>query len=341
MLVYVVFGGMVATTWVQIVKASLLMLAVTAMALLVLARFGFDPEHILTAAVAKRGLKILQPGSLVTGQGAAISLALSLMFGPAGLPHLLMRFFTVPNVAEARKSAFVATLLIGVFTLLIEIEIIGYGAVALLSGDPLYIAAGGGLKGGGNMAGCPSPRSCARRRHVAGLRRGRHLRDHPGGGIWNNAYGRRHRLPRSLWTRHAPGAQTERQELRVSRLAALVFGAICVALSALFKDQNVTFLSAFAFSVAASATFPLLGAVALLGEADDSGRAGRECPAWSRRCRCWRWGRRSGSPSPTTSSRSSPTSIRTIISMPLAFVVAITVSLMTRAPAPARQADRA
>ncbi len=255
MIIYVVFGGMVATTWVQIIKAALLIVAVIILAVLVLARFHFDPEQIFSAAVARRGLKVMQPGSLVTGPGEAISLGLSLMFGPAGLPHLLMRFFTVPNMAEARKSAFVATIIIGGFTLLMII--VGYGAIAILSGDPAYAAAGGGLKGGGNMAAL----------HLAHALGGDLLLGFLAAvtlatilavvsGITLTAAATvSHDLYARLLRRGAP---SEKEEILVSRVAAVLFGVICIALSFGFKDQNVTFLSAFAFSVAASATFPVL-----------------------------------------------------------------------------------
>ncbi len=255
MIIYVVFGGMVAATWVQIVKASLLIFSVAVMAILVLARFHFSTEAILATAVAKHGLKIMQPGGLVTSRGEAISLGLSLMFGAAGLPHVLMRFFTVPSIVEARKSAFYATMIIGAFTLMMIV--IGYGSIAILSGDPQYMTAAGGLKGGGNMAAL----------HLAHALGGDLLFGFVAAvafatilavvsGITLTAAATvSHDLYAQVIHRGQP---TEREEMLVSRVAAIVFGVICIGLSFAFKAQNVTFLSVFAYSVAGSATFPLL-----------------------------------------------------------------------------------
>lgn len=256
MLIYVVFGGMVATTWVQVVKAVLLVAACATLALMVLMRFSYDVPALFAAAVAQhpQGPAIMAPGPLLGGPGAALSLVLTLTLGPAGLPHVLMRFFTVPNEAEARRSAFVATAIIGVFGLMMVI--IGYGTIAVLSGDVAY-SDNGVLKGGSNMAAL-------------------HLADALGGNLFLGAVSAvafatilavvagltlaaaatvSHDLYGALVRK---GSQTESEELDVSRRAALGFGAVCIALSILFRNENVTVLSVFAISVAASATFPLL-----------------------------------------------------------------------------------
>ena len=136
MIIYVTFGGMVATTWVQIIKACLLLAGATFMAFMVLVKFGFSPEALFAKAVEvhPKHLAIMSPGTLVTSPLSAISLGLALMFGTAGLPHILMRFFTVSNAKEARKSVFYATGFIGYFYILTFI--IGFGAIVLVSTNP-------------------------------------------------------------------------------------------------------------------------------------------------------------------------------------------------------------
>ena len=336
MIVYVVFGGMVATTWVQIVKASLLMLAVGALALMVLTRFGFNLEAIFAAAVAKRGPQVMQPGHLISGPAEAVSLGLSLMFGTAGLPHVLMRFFTVPNVAEARKSAFVALMLISLFTLLMIV--VGYGAIAVVAGDPLYVNATGGLKGGGNMAAL----------HLAHALGGNLMLGFVAAvafatilavvsGITLTAAAT---VSHDLYARIVrKGQQTEREEILVSRIAAVVFGVICIALSYAFRGQNVTFLSVFAYSVAASATFPVLILALLWPKLTAPGAmAGGVVGLVSALA-----GLILG-PSVWVSVLGHaktlfPYQYPTIVSMPAAFLAAVTVSRLAPAPSLIRRAD--
>ncbi len=152
MMVYVMFGGMLATTWVQIIKAGLLLGGASFIALMVLIAFGFNVEALFAKAVEvspKHGA-IMRPGALVSDPVSAISLGLALMFGTAGLPHILMRFFTVADAKEARKSVLWATSFIGYFYLLTFI--IGFGAIVLVSTNPAYVDAKGALIGGSNMA---------------------------------------------------------------------------------------------------------------------------------------------------------------------------------------------
>jgi cation/acetate symporter len=255
MVAYVTVGGMVATTYVQVTKAALLIGSTFVLALLVFARFDFDFGTLLATAVERhpKGLAILAPGGLVTSPGAALSLALTLVFGPAGLPHVLMRFFTVPNVREARRSACVATVLIGAFCFLMVV--VGYGTIAVLAGDAAY-ADGGGLRGGGNMAAL-------------------HLAHALGGSIFLGliaavafatilavvaglTLAAAATVSHDLYATLRRRTPTEREELAVSRLAAVAFGIAGIALSIAFRHENVTFLSATAFSIAASATFPVL-----------------------------------------------------------------------------------
>ena len=156
MMMYVLFGGMTATTWVQIIKACMLLFGATFMAGAVLMQFGFSPEALFTKAVEvhTKHDAIMAPGALIKDPVSAISVGMALMFGTAGLPHILMRFFTVPNAKEARKSVAWATTWIGYFYILTFI--IGFGAITNLIQNPGDFYVGGeiakGLKGGGNMA---------------------------------------------------------------------------------------------------------------------------------------------------------------------------------------------
>src|SRR5512138_2129495 len=142
MLAYVLFGGMLATTWVQIIKAVLLLIGVSVLSVLVLNQFGWSPGALYSAVAAKYGQAALQPGGLVTSPLEAVSLGLALMFGLLGLPHILMRFYTVPDAKAARKSVLYATGLIGYFYLIIPI--VGFGASLLVGRDVIKGMAGGG-----------------------------------------------------------------------------------------------------------------------------------------------------------------------------------------------------
>src|SRR6476620_521651 len=145
MLAYVLFGGMIATTWVQIIKAILLLFGVTVLTLLVLAKFQFSPGQLYAAVAARYGQAALEPGGLVSDPIDAVSLGLALMFGLLGLPHILMRFYTVPDARAARSSVLYATGFIGYFYLIIPI--VGFGASALVTRDVIT-----GVDKGGNMA---------------------------------------------------------------------------------------------------------------------------------------------------------------------------------------------
>src|SRR3984957_4958974 len=144
-------AGMIATTWVQIIKAGLLLIGATLMSIMVLATFGFDFNALIAKAVEvhPKHDAIMLPGAQVASPISAISLGMALMFGTAGLPHILMRFFTVRDAKEARKSVFWATTFIGYFYILTFI--IGFGAIVLVSANPAYHDAKGALLGGGNM----------------------------------------------------------------------------------------------------------------------------------------------------------------------------------------------
>jgi cation/acetate symporter len=265
MIMYVTFGGMLATTWVQIIKAGLLLFGATFMALAVLWHFGFNPEAMFAAAVEvhPNGQAIMAPGGLVTDPISAISLGLALMFGTAGLPHILMRFFTVPDAKQARRSVLYATGFIGYFYILTFI--IGFGAITLLMTEPTFFQAGPdgtidkikGMIGGTNMAAV-------------------HLAEATGGNLFlgfisavafatilavvagltlAGASAVSHDLYASVFAR---GRATEVQEVRVSRIATIVLGIVAIALGILFEQQNIAFMVGLAFAVAASANFPAL-----------------------------------------------------------------------------------
>ena len=227
MMIYVLFGGMTATTWVQIIKACMLLGGATFMAFAVLLQFGFSPEAMFTKAVEVHSKKdaIMGPGALIKDPVSAISVGMALMFGTAGLPHILMRFFTVPNAKEARKSVGWATTWIGYFYILTFI--IGFGAITNLIPNPANYFVGGeiskGLVGGGNMAAV----------HLAGAVGGNWFMGFisavafatilavVAGLTLSGASAVSHDLYASVW-RH--GRVDQAQELRVSKITTVVPG---------------------------------------------------------------------------------------------------------------------
>ena len=269
MIAYVTFGGMLATTWVQIIKACMLLAGATFMAFMVLYHFGFSPEAMFKAAteISPKGLAIMSPGTLVSDPISAISLGLALMFGTAGLPHILMRFFTVADAKAARKSVFYATGFIGYFYILTFI--IGFGAITFVMSDPIFyktvVGADGAvtydkikdLIGGTNMAAI-------------------HLSEAVGGNVFlgfisavafatilavvagltlAGASAVSHDLYASVF---AKGRATDVDEIRVSKIATVVLGVIAIYLGYVFEQQNVAFMVGLAFAIAASCNFPVL-----------------------------------------------------------------------------------
>ena len=256
MIIYVTFGGMLATTWVQIIKAVLLLGGASFMAFMVMARTGFSFESLFQQAVSvhKSGTGIMAPGGLVKDPVSAISLGLALMFGTAGLPHILMRFFTVRDAQAARKSVFYATGFIGYFYILTFI--IGFGAIVLVGTNALYLD-DAGLRGGNNMAAI-------------------HLAHAVGGDVFlgfisavafatilavvagltlSGASAVSHDLYASVFRK---GRANDRDEVRVSKLATLALGVLAIVLGIVFEKQNVAFMVGLAFAIAASANFPIL-----------------------------------------------------------------------------------
>ena len=305
MMVYVLFGGMTATTWVQIIKACMLLSGVTFMAFMVLMEFGFSPEALFAKAVAvktavavnakeaaiaaatasaaaaatpeaveaasaalakanamdpeKIGLAIMGPGGFIKDPISAISFGMALMFGTAGLPHVLMRFFTVPDAKEARKSVLWATTWVGYFFILIFI--IGFGAITLVLTNPeLADVAKGAIKGGAgtaNMAAVLVAKTVGGNVFygfisavafatilavVAGL-------------TLSGASAVSHDLYATLFK---GGNADSAAELRVSRITTIVLGVIAVTLGIAFEKQNIAFMVSLAFAIAASANFPVL-----------------------------------------------------------------------------------
>ena len=260
MMVYVTFGGMVATTWVQIIKACLLLGGGTLLMFLAFGQFDFSFETLFTKATEahKAGLKIMAPGSLMADPVSAVSLSLGLLFGTAGLPHIMMRFFTVPNAKEARKSVFYATGFIGFFFLVVMI--LGISAIVIVGQDPAFFeggVVGGKLLGGGNMPVM-------------------HLAKAVGGDVFLGflsavafatilavvsglALAGASAISHDLYARVIKkGTATSAQEMKVTKFASVAIGFIAIILGILFKDQNVAFLVALTFGVAASVNFPVL-----------------------------------------------------------------------------------
>jgi cation/acetate symporter len=276
MMIYVLFGGMTATTWVQIIKACLLLAGVTFMAFMVMAQFGFSFEALFAKGVAvktqlainggklpdeaaKIGLSVMGPGGFVKDPISAISFGMALMFGTAGLPHILMRFFTVPDAKEARKSVFWATTWIGYFYVLIFI--IGFGAITLVLTNPEFSdTAKGIIKGGGgsaNMAAVLVAKAVGGNVFygfisavafatilavVAGL-------------TLSGASAVSHDLYATVIKN---GKADSASELKVSRMTTLALGVVAVILGIAFEKQNIAFMVSLAFAIAASANFPVL-----------------------------------------------------------------------------------
>lgn len=265
MMAYVLFGGMLATTWVQIIKAVLLLSGASFMAFMVLNAVGFSPETMFARAVDihEKGAAIMAPGSLASNPIDAVSLGLALMFGTAGLPHILMRFFTVPDAGEARKSVLVATGFIGYFYILTFI--IGFGGIMLVTKDNPHfftevIQDGKSVVemiGGSNMTAI-------------------HLAEVVGGNLFlgfisavafatilavvagltlSGASAISHDIYAEVIKK---GQVSHEDELKVSRITVGILGVVAVLLGIAFEQQNIAFMVGLAFAVAASANFPIL-----------------------------------------------------------------------------------
>ena len=258
MILYVTFGGMLATTWVQIIKAILLLLGATFIALAVMYQMDFSFETLFARAVEVHasGLDIMSPGGLVSDPISAISLGLALMFGTAGLPHILMRFFTVPNAREARKSIFYATGFIGYFYILTFI--IGFGAIVLLVNNPEFLDSGtGGILGGNNMAAIHLSKAVGGEAFLGFISAVAFatILAVVSGLTLSGAAAISHDIYASVIKK---GDVLEGEELRVSRIATIVLGIAAIFLGIVFEQQNVAYMVGLAFAIAASVNFPIL-----------------------------------------------------------------------------------
>merc|ERR1711991_591565 len=257
MIIYVSFGGMIATTWVQIIKALLLIIGASILAFFVLRNFSFSLNELLNEAVKIHQSKelILYPGKLISDPISAISLGLALIFGTAGLPHILMRFFTVPDAKSARISAFYATSFIGYFYILTFV--IGFGAIIFLTNNSLYLDDNNNLIGSNNMAAV-------------------HLSHALGGNIFLGfisavafatilavvsglTLAGASAIGRDLYVYVIKkGKSDEKKEILVSKVSSVFLGVIAIILGIIFQGQNVAFMVGLAFAVAASTNFPIL-----------------------------------------------------------------------------------
>ncbi len=251
MMTYVLFGGMLATTWVQIIKAFLLIGGATIIVFLTLNRFGFNPIALCQAAVDKYGIAVVSPGSYISNPWDALSLGLALMLGTAGLPHILMRFYSVPDAKEARKSVFVATGLIGYFYILTFF--IGFGAMMLVGQEAI---SGGGDKGG-NMAALMLANSAGGAGFmgiIAAVAFATILAVVAGLTISGAST-----ISHDLYTNVIHKGKTdEAGEVRIAKIATVILGLLAILLGLLFRDQNVAFMVGLAFAIAGSANFPAL-----------------------------------------------------------------------------------
>ena len=257
MIFYVTFGGMLATTWVQIIKAILLLSGASFMAFMVLSMHDFSFEVLFTKAVEvhESGIAIMAPGGFISNPIDAISLGLALMLGTAGLPHILMRFFTVSDAKEARKSVFYATGFIGYFYILTFV--IGFGAIVLVSTNPEFLDVNGGVLGGNNMSAI-------------------HLAKAVGGDIFlgfisavafatilavvsgltlAGASAVSHDLYANVLKK---GKSDEKKEIKVSKITTVILGILAIGLGVLFEKQNIAYMVGLAFAIAASTNFPVL-----------------------------------------------------------------------------------
>jgi len=250
MICYVLFGGMIATTWVQIIKAVLLLGGATVLVLMTLNKFNFSYADLFGQAEKLYTSKFLEPGGLVTSPIDAFSLGLALMFGTAGLPHILMRFFTVPDAKEARKSVFYATGFIGYFYILTVT--IGFGA-AVLVGQKIIM----GIDKGGNMAGPLLAEALGGNLFLGFLSAVAFatILAVVSGLTLAGASAFSHDLFVGVVRR---GQASEKDEVKVAKIATVGLGITAILLGILFKGQNVAFLVGLTFAIAASANFPAL-----------------------------------------------------------------------------------
>ena len=257
MTIYVGLGGMLATSWIQIIKAVILLFGGSLLLFLTLNQFGFSFNLMISEAASNspRGDGILDAGNLIKDPISAVSLGLAFLFGPAGLPHILMRFFTVPNGRAARASVAYASIFIGYFQ--IVVFLIGLGAISLLFANGGFFDESGGLLGGANMTAL----------HLSSLLGGELLLGIVSavtfatilavvaGLTLSAASVFSHDLYASVI---AKGKSDEKTEVKISRISTLAVGLIAIGLGLLFEEQNVAYMATLSLAVAASVNFVLL-----------------------------------------------------------------------------------
>ena len=260
MMIYVTFGGMIATTWVQIIKACMLLAGGTLVMLLAVSRFGFSYTTLVNEATAvhKLGFKLFAPGALLADPVNAVSLGIGLMFGTAGLPHILMRFFTVSDAKAARKSVLYASGFVGYFFNIVFL--MGLSAIVIVGTNPQYFEGGqigGRIIGGGNMVVM----------HLANAVGGELLLGFLAAVAFATilavvsglALAGASAISHDLYARVImKGKASEKSELRVSKIASIGLGIVAITLGILFERMNVAFMVGLAFGIAASANFPVL-----------------------------------------------------------------------------------
>jgi cation/acetate symporter len=261
MLCYVIFGGMVATTWVQIIKAVLLMSGIIVMSVFVLAKVGFNPIELFNRAEAnttEESTFSLGPGTFLKSPTDTVSLGLALVLGTAGLPHILMRFFTVPNAKAARSSVVWAMFIIGFFYLLTTF--IGFGARAFLGQEGVEAAGTGGNLAAPNLAaflggGEGTFGGDLFLAVIAGVAFATILAVVAGLVLSASAA-----VAHDVWSNIIrKGHDSEREEVWVAKIAAFTIGVIAIAFAIVRgEEQNVSFMVGLAFAIAASANFPAL-----------------------------------------------------------------------------------
>ncbi len=260
MMVYVTFGGMVATTWVQIIKACMLLSGGTLVMFLAMTQFNFSFTNVMDQAMSvhKLGEKLMHPGSLLADPITAISLGLGLMFGTAGLPHILMRFFTVTDAKEARKSVLYASGFVAYFFNVIFL--MGLTAILIVGQNPDFFEGGEigkKLIGGGNMVAM----------HLAKAVGGDMLLGFLAAVAFATilavvsglALAGASAISHDIYARVIKkGTASEAAEIRVSKIATICLGFVAIVLGIAFEKQNIAFMVGLAFGVAAAANFPVL-----------------------------------------------------------------------------------
>jgi cation/acetate symporter len=329
MLAYVLFGGMIATTWVQIVKAVMLLGGATLLAGLVLARFSFNPLALFEQAASVYGDSVLSPGRQVTDPIDAVSLGLALMLGTAGLPHILMRFYTVPDARTARTSVGYATAFIGFFYLLTFI--LGFGAMVIVGRDAIT-----GVDPGGNMAAPLLAQGVGGTPFlgfIAAVAFATILAVVAGLTLSGAAT-----LSHDLWVNVVRGAHAaEHEQLVVARLATVLLAVVSIVLGITFKGQNVAYMVGLAFAIAASANFPALVLSIFWGRLTTAGaQMSMLVGTFSTIALIWL------SPTIQIDILKNPDAwfpLRNpgIVTIPLSFAVAIVVSLLRPVPSEARR----